>query len=440
MTSQERYAQFDTADVEPAGGRFSGGAWSARTATVASHGRALVLALVAGGLASLVSLLVIAVPVAVAWFADERSGATLPETAGVAMDLWALAHRGVVEAAGVEIVFAPLLLTLIPLVLCRYAVGQVLVDRPGRGTGRISGFGSAWRAIGGTELLAFGSGYLATGLVWCSLAGFGQAPVQVGTAVPGLILVPAVAIGWALWREHRAGERDSENPVIARALVWIEDHTPVLIRRGLRPALEAVFVIMVGGTLIMMGMLVLQAERIGAVYGVVDTGPAGAAVLTVAQLAALPNIALWGAGWSAGAPVHVGPASISWTESTAGDLPLIPIFAGLPEAGPMPDWVWLAVALPVLTGMWVGWRAVRATPRLASWWTKAQIALSGCIGAGLAFLLLTWLATGGLTPGRLGVIGLDVWLATGLLTGWIAAGAVVSITILHLTRRRVRRR
>lgn len=424
---------------EPSPRRFTG-PWARRTQTVASHGRALFLALTAGALAALVSLLIIAIPVAVAWFADERSGASLAETSGVAMNLWALAHRGVIDASGVQLVFAPLLLTLIPFALCRYAVGQVLVDRPGRGTGDIRGFGAAWRALGGTELVAFTAGYLIAGTAWCYLAGFGQAPVQVGTAVPGLLLVPLAAIAFALWKEHRAGERASENPLIARALSWIEAHTPVLIRRGLRPAIEAVIVLLVGGTLIMMAMLLMQAERIGAVYGVVETGPAGAVVLTIAQLAALPNIAMWAAAWSAGTPVEVGSTSISWSESTAGDLPLVPIFAGFPEAGPMPDWTWVMVSLPVLAGAWVGWRAVQATPRLASWWTKAQIALSSCLGAGLVVLVLAWLSTGGLTPGRLGTIGVDVWLATGLITGWVAAGAVTAITVLHLTRRRVRRR
>lgn len=421
-----------------------GASWSQGwPATMVSQVRALILALAAGVLAAALSLVVVGTVVGVAWFSDERSGASLPETAGVAMDLWALAHRGVVEVGGTEVVFAPLFLTLIPLLLCRYAVGQVLVDRPGRGSGTISGFGAAWRALGGTELVAFTLGYLVTGIVWCYLAGLGQAPVQVGTAMPGLLLVPLLAIAWALWKEHlsatAAGNRGSENPLLARALTWVEQHTPVLVRRGLRPAVEATTALLVFGTLIVAAVLVLQADRIGAVYASLETGVAGGAVLTLAQVAALPNLSVWAVGWSAGAPVEVGPTTIGWAESTAGDLPLIPVLAGLPEAGPMPPGMWLAATIPVLIGTWVGWRAVGATPRLASWWTKAQIALSSCVGVGLAFLVLSWLATGGLTPGRLGTIGIDPLLSTGLVTAQVAGGALLAVTALHLTRRRVRR-
>lgn len=395
--------------------------------------RALGLALLAGILAVVVSFAVMVIPVVLAWFFDDRSSVTFAQTLGVGIDVWALAHRGVIEAGAVQVVFAPLLLTCVPLLIARYAVGQVLVDRPDRGVGRVGGARAAWRALGGAELTAFVTGYVVTGGLLCSLAALGQAPVQVATVVPGLLLVPTVAIALGLLREHRR----QEHPVLDRGLDWVELHTPVLVRRGLRPAAEALGLLAVTGLVMVVALLVLRAERIGTLYAALDAGVVGTAVLTLAQLAALPNLIVWAVGWTTGAEVHVGTVAVGWTESSAGDLPLVPVLAALPEPGPLPPALWVGVFIPVLVGCWVGWRGAVAAPRLASWWTKAQIAGSACIGAAVVVLLLTWLASGGMTPGRLAVIGTDPWTVAGLLLAELLAGALTMVTVLHLARRRL---
>ena len=55
---------------------------------------------------------------------------------------------------------------------------------------------------------------------------------------------------------------------------------------------------------------------------------------------------------------------------------------------------------------------------------------------GLAALVLGWLATGGLTPGRLGQVGVEPGLLAGLLTLEVAVGALVVVSVLHLVRAR----
>lgn len=407
----------------------------ASVGSAVARARALGLAAVAGALAAVVSLLVVCLPVVLAWFFDDRGGASLAQALGIGVDVWALAHRGAVTVAGSDVVLAPLLLTLVPFLACRYAVNQVLVDRPEtRGTLReVRGVAAAWRAVGGAEVLSFVAGYLAAGLVLASLAGLGQAPVRLGTVTPGLLLVPVAAVLAGLWREHRR----QEHPTIDRGLRWLEAHTPVLVRRGLRPATEAVLVLLAAGLLVVLSVFVLRAERIGSLYTALEAGAVGTGVLTAAQLAALPNTVVWAVGWAAGAPVHVGSVVIGWQESTPGDLPLIPVLAALPEPGALPPALWAVLLVPVLTGAWVGFRAGRAAPRLASWWTRAQIAVSACLGAAAVLLALSWLASGGMTPGLLGLVGTEPLLAGGLLLAELLGGALVSVTVLHLVRRRI---
>lgn len=407
----------------------------ADAATLGGRLRAVLLAALAGLLAALISWIVVTVPVIVAWLTDERSSTSIWQTAGIGVDLWAMAHRATVEVGDTAVVLAPLLLTLVPLLACWYAVGQVVVDRPEvRGVVRdVSGWRSAWAAIGAGELLAFLLGYLASGLFLCSLAGLGQAPVDVSSAVPGLILVPLVAIGLSLWREHRR----QRHPTFDRGLEWLELHTPVLMRRGMRPAFQALGILAVGALLAVVALLVMRFDRVLTLYDALDAGTAGTAVLTLGQVLTLPNVLVWALGWTSGAQVSVGTVHIGWTESTAGDLPLVPVLAALPEPGALPPGLWLAALLPVLAGAWLGFQSSRAAPRLASWWAKAQIALSACVGVTVVVLLLSWLALGGMSPGLLAVVGTDPLQVAVRLGVELLAGALVTLTVLHLFRRRL---
>lgn len=401
---------------------------------VALRLRAVLVALMAAVLAVVVSWLVMALPVTLAWFVETNSTVTLTETLGISIDVWAMAHRGAIDVGGVSVVFAPLLLTLVPLLACRYAVGQVMVDRSDRGVfGKVSRAGAAWRAMGGAELTTFLLGYLMAGSLLSSLAGLGQAPVNLGSVLPGLLLVPLIAIAWGLAKEHRT----QENRVIAKGLDWVHARIPVLLRRGLRPATESLGLLLAVGMVIVISIVVVQGGRILTLHEALAAGVVGTSVLTAAQIAAMPNLAVWAVAWTGGAEVHVGTAHVGWAESTTGDLPLIPILAALPEPGPLPPMLWVSASVPVLLGCWLGWRVVVGAPRLATWWTKAQIALAGTGMLMLGFLVLAWLSTGGMTPGRLDTVGVNALLATGLVGAWVLAGALLSLTLLHLTRRRI---
>ncbi len=390
--------------------------------------------MVAGGLAALVGWLVIAVPVLVAWFADPLSTVSAGQALGTAAGGWALAHRGVIDAAEVSVQVTPLLLTALPILLCRYAARHVLTDeavvtRPAT----IKKFRAAWHGVRGNDLAAFVFGYLVVGLAICLGSELSATGAPFALAAPGLVLVPAAGIALALIREHRR----EENPTIARALRWLTLQIPVLARRGLAPAGEALAALAVGSLLIVVALITMRVARIETLYAALDAGPVGVAVLTLGQLLMLPNLMVWALGWASGAGMTLGTVHVGWERTTSGDLPLIPILAALPEPGAMPTWAWLVVIFPVGVGAWLGLRSARSAPRLASWWTKARVALSACTWVGFAVLVLSWLATGSLTPGRLGTIGTDPLLATGALMAQLLGGAIVVVTAMHVLRRRL---
>lgn len=391
-------------------------------------------AAVAGAVCVALGVLAVAVPTLLAWVTDGRGSATFWQSVGVSVDLWALAHRAQVLTPVAEVVLAPLLLTAVPLLLCWYAARQVILSRPGlaQRVPHIGGWRSAWHALGGTDAAVFVLTYLGCALAVAHTASFGIAPVRLASLVPGALLIPLAAVVLVWWRDHRR----EEHPAVDAGMAWVRERTPVLIRRAVPPALEVLVGLTAVAFLLVLGLLLLRGERILTLYGSLDAGVLGTLVLTLAQLAALPNLMVWALGWLSGAGLSVGTVHVGWSHTTAGDLPLIPVLGALPEPGSLPPGMWAMVLVPVVAGGWVGYRAVEVTSRLSSWWTKAQVALAASAVVGVAVLVLGWLATGGLTPGRLGRIGVDPLLMAGLLTLEVAVGALVVLSVLHVVRAR----
>lgn len=395
----------------------------------------VVRAALAGAVCVVLAVLVVAVPTVLAWAADERSGATLWQTLGISVDLWALAHRAEVRTPAGDVVLAPLLLTALPLLLCWYAARQVVLHRSGvlDRTPRVGGWRSAWSALGGTDVTAFLVGYLGTGLAVAHTASFGIAPVWLPSLVPGAVLVPLAAVALVWWGEHRR----EEHPAVDAGLDWVRQRVPVLVRRALVPAVEVLVGLAAVCFLLVLGLLLVRGDRILTLYEALDAGVVGLSVLTLAQLAALPNLMVWALGWLTGAGVSVGTVHVGWGYSTPGDLPLLPVLGALPEAGPLPTGMEAMVLVPLVAGGWLGHRAAGSASRLAPWWTKAQVALVSCAAVALAVLVLAWLATGGLTPGLLGTVGVVPWRVAGFLLAELAAGALLVVSLRHLLRRRL---
>ena len=155
----------------------------------------------AGVLCVLLGVAVVAVPTLLTWVADDRSSSSVWQTLGVSIDLWALAHRAAVTTPVADVVLAPLVLTAVPFGLCWYAVRQIVVSRPHLSARlpHIGGWRSAWHALGGTDVAVFVAAYLVAGLAVAHTASFGLAPVRLPSLVPGLLLLPLLAVACLLY-------------------------------------------------------------------------------------------------------------------------------------------------------------------------------------------------------------------------------------------------
>jgi hypothetical protein len=129
---------------------------------------------------------------------------------------------------------------------------------------------------------------------------------------------------------------------------------------------------------------------------------AGASTLyTLLTATVLPNATLFsgayllGPGFTVGAGTLVSPGAV-----VLGPLPMFPLLAALPDAGPTPAWTtWLVLLAPLVAAL----GAVRAQRRhpTTRWEEGAIRGLAGGVCAGVAFGLLSGLAGGAVGPGRM---------------------------------------
>ncbi|WP_265447950.1 DUF6350 family protein [Flexivirga meconopsidis] len=375
------------------------------------------LAIAAGygavGAASLGLLLV--VPVLLAWAADPRSSVGWTDALSFSGDGWALAHRGHigVDGAGQSVVFAPLLLTALALVLARTAAKAML--------GYLSERAGAWWE----GPASYVGGYVVTGLVICALAMSGPASPNVFTVIPGALLIGAAGCVWALLR--------SEEGVARQAKELVDERVSLSTKRALRPAVEGVFGYLVIGLVIVLGLVVFHLGSIGALNGQLRPGFFGGVVLWLGQLAALPNLVLWAAGWTTGASTQLGAVSIGTGSVHGGVLPMIPVLGAVPDAGPLPFFTAIAPLLPIALGCAVGWRALGRLTTYTSLRTKATTAAQAAAATGLLVLVLSWLSTAGVSGGSLDYIGPSLMLVPLLLVE-LVLGAVATTLVLHWQR------
>jgi hypothetical protein len=158
--------------------------------------------------------------------------------------------------------------------------------------------------------------------------------------------------------------------------------------------------------------LAVHLPEVKAATNALAPGPAGAALLLLAQLAYAPNAIIWavayvlGPGFAFGAGTVVAP-----TGSALGPLPVFPMLAALPSGARSagPPWVTvLVLATPYLAGVFAGIVTVRITPtpviEAAALWGFAAGAATGAV-AGLAAAF----SGGPLGDGRLATVGPSGW-------------------------------
>lgn len=369
------------------------------------------------GLATgLVSLLVVLVPTLLGWMLDPRPGASFAEPLGAGASLWLLVQGAHLGSGATVIAFVPLLL------------GAAAVWGASRGASRVLATADTeddwWadllpRSVAGVAGRWWFGYAVAVGLA-CLLSLAGSLSVRWLSVAAPLVVVPGLALVVALRRLGRGA--DVFGPRLDRFV------TPEVVRRAWGPATRGFRLILGLGLITVLAAVVLRWGSVSQLQSEVGAGLLGGGLLAAAQLASLPNLALWVVGLFAGPGFSVVEgAHTSWSGSTSGLMPLVPVFGAMPEPGP---WSWMAhllVLIPVLVGAHVGRASLSSVARLSSVRTKAGVAVTASLLVAAGVALLDGLAGGSLGAYRLADIGTSALWTGVCLAGELLFGALIVV-------------
>jgi len=381
----------------------------------------------AGVSAAVVSMLTIALPALLVWVASAESTVDWTRALSVGSSAWLLANGAPLGSGSATISLTPWLLTAIPLGVAIIAARRVLAQLDDRRPRRFE-WGGLRRDVAASGV-SFITSYAAVGLLVALATSRHPLHASVPGSVLGTAVIGAVAVVVALALEFR-GDLGSVAPDLSGGL---QARLPVNLRRAILPGLWGVFAVFAAGLGLTMGAVVAHLGRIGQLYDTLGGDPVGVSVLSLGQILALPNVALWAASWLAGPGFAFGEGTtITWAHSDPGLLPLIPGLGALPDPGPMPGDLWLVALVPVVAGALVGWRALRAVARLSSWRVKASVAATACAVASLILTLASALAGGSLGAARLSGVGAPSLMFGLAVLGELLLGAAVVVGLSHL--------
>ena len=171
-------------------------------------------------------------------------------------------------------------------------------------------------------------------------------------------------------------------------------------------------------------------------YESVQVSFLGAVVLTIGQLALIPNLVIYGAAWFTGVGFSIGAGSlISPLGSQVGPLPTIPILGALPVGQLEFGMVSIVV---VLLAAFIATLAIRKSAdeirfEFATAWTAAiSLGLSIALVTALQMALLATIASGSAGPGRLVQVGVSPWLLA--LVVFVEVGVVATLAAFYSAR------
>jgi hypothetical protein len=292
----------------------------------------------------------------------------------------------------------------------------------------------------------------------------GVAAVHAWQAVlfPALLFALPALVGAivAAWRDGDGGVVDR---VHDRVDAWDDAwrRLPELAVRGAGIVLTGL--IGLGALVVVIALIAHGGEVIG-LYEAGNMTLLGVVVVSLAQLAYLPTLVVWGLSFVAGPGFALGTGTaVSPSGTEVGVVPGIPLLGALPHAAS--PWMLALVVLPIAVAVFAGWvirsrlvaetRADHAAPRMPAALTGLvsaapvldadepphdPIAPRLVLTAGTAVLaaagaaLLAVAASGSLGPGRLAAVGPDA-LAVALAVG---VETLIGVGILVLSPRRER--
>lgn len=247
-------------------------------------------------------------------------------------------------ASGIDPAAASFALTLAPLAFAGFTA--IFAARSGVRASQAD----AWLTGVLTGSLVFAA--LSTLIAFTSAGELAEVERWKAILLPAIVFAVPLLLGAIVteWREAGSG-------VIARLRDRIEaaphgwGEVPGLIVRGT----AVVLVGLIGlGALMFAVSVVLRGGEVIALFESANVDALGATVVTLAQLAYLPTLAIWGMAFVAGPGFAVGvDTAVSPAGTQLGVIPGIPVLGALPES--TTPWLLLLALLPVALGAFAGW-------------------------------------------------------------------------------------
>jgi hypothetical protein len=372
--------------------------------------------LVAGALAAAGSAAVYVLPALLVWVAASESTVSWTTSLGVGASLWLLAGGAHLVLGAAHVTVVPLAGLALSLGIGAWAATRAAREAADARTVRLAR-DTLHRPLA-LALAAWAAGYVVCALVWVGVAFLAGPHPVVWTLVLPVLVVPAASATLALVRLLK-GRPELAGPGLRRP-TWL----PEAVRRAVRPGLEGAGLMLTTGTVVCLVLLVLRFGAVRHLQAELAPGVVGGVALTLAQLAVLPNLALWAVSFVAGTGFSaVEGASATWTGSRTSLLPMVPAFGALPQPGAFPGWLPLVALLPVAVGAFVGWRALRSVARLSTERTKLTVVGTAVVVAAGAIGLLDLVGGGSLGTARLSDIGAPAGAMTLALLVELGLGA-----------------
>lgn len=389
-------------------------------------------------------LALILVPLVAVYFSGgflEDSFETILQFGGFA---WLLIHGVPIEvlnlgpevdpsSASGWLTLIPLGLSLLPLMFCL---------RAGRRIARASYTDQLWQGLLGA-FVAYGA--IGAGVGFLSGNDYARVNIVAATFIPLIIALLGLVIGArreaGSWARLFGVDIASYIQQLSPHRRWAGSYVWHVIVAGFLGYVAAVGL---SGLLLTINLGVHWAE-VANVSQELRPGPIGSAVLSLVQIALVPNATFWVLSWVSGGGFSLGTGStLSALETTVGPLPSIPMLASIPSGDINNQWLFLLV--PVAAGIMAGWYFLRVGENHLEDWFARRIpfnalslgASTACLAlftgtvAGILSLSGAWLSSGSLAIGRMADIGPHAWMSAGALALEIGLGTAIGYLIAPL--------
>ena len=399
------------------------------------------------GIAALQALIILSsavglalVPLTLAWLIEGNGSVDWIVTLQVAGYAFLLSIGVPIQIGTGEIVgiaFESFAISFLPLGLT--LVMALMIIRIGH---RLSAASSLWPAwIGGA--VTFGAASYGLSLVIANPA------VTLGEWDP--LFRPMLFFGGLLFIASVSGKRfelvSGANQIEAPERIWVREKVSNFrsklhwtIATSAAPALRIgssviVFLLMVSSILLMLALIIGWVEVLR-LYQALGLSFLGGFMLTLGQLAILPNLIVFGLAWISGAGFSIGAGSyVSPLVSQLGPLPALPVFAALPTGG-IDRGIVFAI-IPVVAAMVATLLARKSTQKMrwefaTSFSAAAVLSVFSALVSAVLALLLALLASGSLGPGRFVEVGINpVQLALVIFVEVLIPVFLVSLVVLR---------